>query len=357
MSELIPYLARIDENRFYTNFGPLTEELRIRLGGELRVDPAKVVLANSGTTALCAAILSVSPDRSDDRGVALVPSYTFPATALAAELCGYKPVVLDVDQETWGLEPGRVREELTKHKARLVVVVTPMGRSLDQAPWIDFQDTTGVPVVIDAAAGFENIIADPKQHLGVLPTAVSFHATKAFTTAEGGCVVVDDVALADRANSVINFGFRNGRVTEATGLNGKLSEYHAAIGLASLDTWAERRENVLAIGSGYEKQFAELGAPGRLWTTPTVASNYVLYEAPTIGHAELVRDRLSDNNVGTRDWYAPGLHRQEHFMTRSSGSYTTTDDLAARFLGLPSAPDLEEREIKIVVSFLGDACL
>ncbi len=355
LAELTPYLTRIDQNRFYTNYGPLSEELRTRVADGFGIDSESLVLASSGTAALCAAILAVGADRSDDRGVALVPSYTFPATALAAELCGYRPVVVDVDRDTWGLDPDRVRDEIAHHDARLVVVVAPMGRFLDQAPWIELRNSTDVPVVIDAASSFENIEADPGRSLGPLPTAISFHATKSFTTAEGGCVVVDDDGLADRVDRALNFGFGDDRVTEATGLNGKLSEYHAAIGHASLDVWRQRRDDVLAVGARYLERFAEAGIPGRLWATPTVGSSHVLYEAPTTERADVVRRHLNDSRIGTRGWYSPGLHRQAHFMSRSSGSYPVTDDLAGRFLGLPAAPDLQTHQIERVISCLRGA--
>src|SRR5262245_61118053 len=105
---LLPYLERIDRSRTYTNWGPLTVELESRIARRWSLPESGVVSAGSGTAALVGAILAAAGRATPGRSVAIVPALTFVATAVAVQLCGYEVRVVDVDPETWMLDPARL---------------------------------------------------------------------------------------------------------------------------------------------------------------------------------------------------------------------------------------------------------
>ena len=175
---LLPYLRRIDATRTYSNHGPLVLEFEERLAKHLRLGPRSVVATSSGTAALVGAILAVAGRPTGKRRYAVVPAYTFVATPIAVEQCGYSPYLADIDPLTWMLDPAAIPAHPERDLIGLVVPVSPFGRPVPLEPWLRFRDVTGIPVVIDAAASFEGISDAPARLLGDIPIALSFHATK-----------------------------------------------------------------------------------------------------------------------------------------------------------------------------------
>jgi dTDP-4-amino-4,6-dideoxygalactose transaminase len=238
---LHPYLARIDATRRYSNHGPLERELAGRFSRLLGSEVPITATAASGTAALIGAILAHAGRASAARRLGLCPGYTFIATAAAVEQCGYDVHLIDVDDTAWWVEPDALMAHPALAEVGLVVPVAPYGRAVPQDRWRRFQAATGIPVVIDGAAALEHLADDPQTYLGPIPVALSFHATKVFGTGEGGAVVTTDRDLLMRSIQALNFGFLGSRCAEAAGINGKMSEYHAAVGLAELDGWNEKR--------------------------------------------------------------------------------------------------------------------
>jgi dTDP-4-amino-4,6-dideoxygalactose transaminase len=216
---------------------------------------------------LIGSILASAGRGGDDRPLAILPAFTFVATASAVEQCGYRPHVADVQREDWTLAPQALARHPMLHRIGLVVAVSPFGRPVAQAAWAEFRRTTGIPVVIDAAAGFEALGAQPGQLAGDIPVALSFHATKAYATGEGGAVVTTDAQLAARVTRALNFGFYEDRESRGPSTNGKMSEYHAAVGLAGLDEWPSRARAFRAVAEEYVAQLATVGLGGRAVST------------------------------------------------------------------------------------------
>jgi dTDP-4-amino-4,6-dideoxygalactose transaminase len=351
---LAPYLRRIDETRIYTNWGPLVIELEGRLCGHFGLEGGAVVSAGSGTAALTGAILARAGRATAERPVALVPAFTFVATAIAVEQCGYDLYLADVDPESWMLDPDRVAA-LDLDRVGLVVPVAPFGRSVPQEPWRSFSERTGIPVVIDGAASFECVGGNPDAFLGEIPVAMSFHATKSFSTAEGGCVVCSDLRLSHATMKALNFGFHDSRDSELRSINGKLSEYHAAIGLAELDGWTEKQAAIEVMLAAYRRAFAAAGLSDRLVATPDVASAYVLFRCESAAEAARTGEQLSKGSIDFRIWYGGGLHAHTYLAGCAREDLPVTDDLAPRILGLPMAPDLPEASIRRVVEALVSA--
>lgn len=349
---LLPYLERIDANRTYTNWGPLAAELEDRLSVHFRVPAGSVISANSGTGALVGAILATAGRAAAERPFAIVPAYTFVATPLAAEQCGFRPHLVDVDADSLQLQAEALDNHPLLAMAGLVIPVAPFGRAVPLAPWLDFHRRTGIPVVIDGGASFEAASADPGQFLGGLPVAMSFHATKSFATSEGGCVITTDAQLAEGVNQALNFGFLGSRECRAPSTNGKMSEYHAAIGLAELDGWAAKQAALDAVANAYRRRMNAVGLGDRLTIAPAVATCYVLFRCSHALEAADVLASLAASNVETRLWYGHGLHRQPYYTGLSRDDLAVTERVAPITIGLPIAPDMAETSVQRVVTAL-----
>jgi dTDP-4-amino-4,6-dideoxygalactose transaminase/SAM-dependent methyltransferase len=352
---LVPYLRRIDAARAYTNHGPLATTLEGGLIECLSLTRGGIACASSGTTALVGAILAVGGPAAKERPLALVPALTFVATAQAAELAGYRSWITDVDPVTWMLDPERLLQHPALEKVGVVVPVAPFGRPVPQAPWLEFRRRTGIPVVIDGAASFDRIASDPERLLNEIPVALSFHATKAFATGEGGCVVTTDPDLTHRVTRILNFGFYGTRVAQSAGLNGKMSEYHAAVGLAELDEWHVKKAALHSVIEAYQRGMARAGLSEFFIAAPEIGLSYVLFHASCPEEAEQVQTRLDQQEIDTRLWYGAGLHRQTYFADRPRDPLPVTEETAPCLVGLPIAPDLTEPQTEHVIAALAAA--
>jgi dTDP-4-amino-4,6-dideoxygalactose transaminase len=338
---LLPYLRRIDETCIYANYGPLTLEFEARLAAHLDLPRDCVTSASSGTAALVGAILARTGRAIPDRPYAIMPAYTFVATAAAVEQCGYTPYFADIDAGTWMQDPVRLANHPSLDRVGVVVAVAPFGRPVPQEPWLEFQNRTGIPVVIDGAASFT-----VPQTIGPIPVAISFHATKGFGIGEGGAVVCSDPELVGRAWQALNFGFKDGkRDARMPNTNGKLSEYPAAVGLAQFDTWAETRRRFEAVARDYRAALARAGCDRDFWATPDVGISYALFMCGSDAEAASLQDGLMKDGIQSRLWYGVGLHRQHYYASMPHEGLAVTEMVARRLIGLPMVADFTMEDL------------
>lgn len=352
---LLPYLRQIDATRYYSNGGRLVQQLEARLAAQLGRPQGSVVTAASGTEALIGAVFASAGRATPERPLAVMPAYTFVATAVAAEHCGYQPYLADIDAETWLLDAEPLRYHPERDRIGLVMPVAPFGRPVPQAPWNRFSQETGIPVVIDGAASFEGVGSDPARYLGTTPVALSFHATKSFATAEGGAVVSADLAFCQRTGQALNFGFWGTRDSATASTNGKMSEYHAAIGLAELDGWDGKQAAFRRVAETYDRLASGMKLAHRFVLAPEIAGCYVVFRCASPAEACKVQDTLEEQHIDYRLWYGLGMHRQSYFRALSRDDLATTDRIAPLALGLPVAPDLSEEAIARVTAALSRA--
>ncbi len=351
---LLPYLERVDAARVYSNFGPLVCEFQRRLGDLLLMGDEQVICMSSGTSALSAAILARA-GRAGEKRLAIVPDLTFAATAAAVERCGYDLHLTEVDRASWQLDPDVLRRHPRLSKVGVVVPVAAYGRPVAQAPWIRFMSDTGIPVVIDAAAAFASMLRAPERFFGVVPTAISFHATKSFGVGEGGCVVWSAPRAEQRLSEAINFGFFEDRCSVAQSFNGKMSEYHAAVGLAELDGWSGKAAAFERAVASYRRHALDLGLDGRTILFPDSDYIYPMFVCADGEESRLLQDRLSQAGYGSRMWYRSGLHSHPEFARCSTDDLAVSEWLASRHLGLPMAVDLEHRDVGEVLGVIASA--
>jgi len=347
---LRPYLERIDASRHYTNYGPLESEFRQRLAGHFGIGEGSLALAASGTAGLIGALLAVAGRATAAKPLCAMPSYTFVATAVAAAACGYTPFLLDIDPVTWAFDPEALSGLAEASQIGAVIAVAPYGRRCDTEKWKQFRIDTKIPVVIDSAASFDSLPALTPE----IPVVVSLHATKTLSSAEGGIILADNPVLVDHCLRALNFGFFDGRNSVGPSINGKLSEYHAAVGLADLDGWEKKRQAFQNLARLYRQEARKQGIKNPIHADETRANPYVLYEAAsTTGTAVL--ESLALDGIDTRRWYGGGLHTQTEFAGCPRVALPVTDDVAARVIGLPVAVDMTAEDVTRVISAIARA--
>jgi dTDP-4-amino-4,6-dideoxygalactose transaminase len=355
-NEVEGYFAASREARWFSNHGPCHRLLADRLGAFLGREISVVPVA-SGTLGLMLALRTLV---GDTRGGALVvaPSFTFPATAQAIVWNGLRPLWVDVDSDGWHLDPEDLREILAAHREDVAAVVAcstfgsapSAGQS---AAWEAACSDAAVPLVVDSAAGFGSSDEDGRL-LGAQGDAevFSFHATKPFAIGEGGAVTTTDRDFADRLSAMTNFAFgENHQIQTSFGLNAKLSEVHAAIGLAVLDGFDRVLE---ALRTRAERLRSELQPVGYRFQAGARQSawQFVPVLAPNSAVRDAVLTEARERNVEIRAYHTP-LHRLPAFGEHSAKRpLPVTEDLGRRSLSLPLANDLSDNEIQRIVTLL-----
>lgn len=338
---LAPYLDEIDENRWYSNFGPLERRFEAQLAEHFGLGRRQVVCVANGTQALSISLKSVA---RFPVGYCLMPAFTFAATPHAAVSAGLEPYFIDVSPDTWALDPENLLAMLPNLDVPIaaVVPVAPFGAAVDALAWDEFSEKSGIPVVIDAAAGFDNA------QCGRSPMMISLHATKVMGIGEGGLVLCRDETVAENIRAGRNFGFTGERVANIPGMNAKLSEYGAAVGLAALSEWSETQAAFKAVADCYRRLFE--GVSG-VEFAPEFTGRYacstcnILLEAPRASH---VIEQLAQDGIEARRWWNTGCHNEPVFAGCRKVALKVTEDLGQRVVGLPFYRDLENDQIERV---------
>lgn len=334
---LTPYLRRIDELGIYTNFGPLYSELTERLAAYFNVGYDQVALFANGTLALQAAIETVG-EASD---VWVSPSWTFVATAQAITSARRRVYFVDVDPVTWALPVS------DRSLARGQVIVAPFGDRPRIVEWANVRTHKlfDAASCFDACQGIGGELDDKSMLM------VSLHATKPLAAGEGA-VLVGPSDWVKRAERWGNFGFSGSRVASGPGLNAKISEYHCAVGLASLDGWFDKRRQLQDL----TKRIQVISESAGVESQPSVSAGFVTSTWSVLFSSATVVDQaiavLSDHGIETRRWWPSGVANMPAFTTAARESLTVSHDLAERVLGLPFGMHLTSDDFKLLQRLL-----
>lgn len=330
------------DRRWFTNNGPLVQDLERRIAGYLGVKHC-VAMCN-GTIALEIAIRALGLT-----GEVIVPSYTFIATAHALHWQGITPVFADIDPATHNLDPQAVRRMITPRTSGIIGVHL-WGRGAPVEELQAIADEHGLKLMFDAAHAFG--CSYKGRMIGGFGRAevLSFHATKFFNTFEGGAVVTDDDELAEAMRLMRNFGFSGYDNVIHPGTNGKMVEVCAAMGLANLDyidtVTAANYRNYRA----YRDALRELSGITILSYDESERNNYQYIVLEMDEACLLDRDTivaaLHANNVLARRYFWPGCHQMKPFrelFPHAGLVLPNTSRVADRVIVLPTgmAIDIE----------------
>ena len=226
LEEFLPYLEQIWASKVLTNGGPFHRQLEAALATYLGV-PHVCLFANA-TIALVTALQALRIT-----GEVITTPYSFVATAHSLLWNGIKPVFVDIDPQTFNIDPAKIEAAITP-QTTAIMPVHCYGRPCDTEAIGRIADNYNLKVIYDAAHAFG------VQHQGqsVLNAGdmsiLSFHATKVFNTFEGGAIICQDLRTKQHIDHLKNFGFVDEVTVVATGINGKMSEFNAALGLLQL---------------------------------------------------------------------------------------------------------------------------
>lgn len=364
-ADLANDIDEIVQSNWYTNFGPKEKQfvgsLENYLGKELSKQVSVAVLA-SGTAALIAATSCIL-GRGDCDRLLLMPSFSFIAVPQAAIWNGYWPWFIDIDSDHWQpcLSSARMALESSRDRVAGILLANTLGVGNPEiGRWEDLAKEWELPLIIDSAAGFGSRYQDGS-HLGSRGDCeiFSFHATKPFGIGEGGALVSTNRQLIDQVNQFQNFGFDNSRVSHQLGMNSKLSELSAAIGLRQLSGLDGRLATRRQAYDTYRAALIDAGV-----TFQQNAENSSQFCASCCTESPETRDRvvqiLAAQGVQARQYYNPPLHLHPYFSKGigfcKMSDLSVTEDICSRIVSLPIHDYMEKRDIHRVAEVVRQGC-
>lgn len=351
VDDYLPYLRTIDQSRQYTNFGPLNNKFEQRMLAEWFGNEGAVSTMGNATLGLMLAIERIKrPGR-----YAIMPSFTFAATPLAAQWCGLEPIFVDIDPEQWVVNPAALDRALKTYGDEVAVVVTyaTCGSNMDLAPYEKLMQR-GIPVVVDAASSI-GATHDGKSFGQGFPGAVvySMHATKAFPVGEGCLVHSGDKDLIASIRKASNFGFGAARASEMLSMNCKLPEISAAVALATLDSFPARRNRLIGLHAEYTAQFRKSGLieagfrPQQV--RGKVSPQWFAVAAPNQNIQEQSVKDAAARGIEFRRYFTPACHQQPQFSKSPNDGLAVTNQLCEAVMSLPLWVEMDEKIIKRIV--------
>jgi perosamine synthetase len=320
--------------------GPRVRELEERFAGLVGVPHG--VATSSGTTALQLALLGLGVRSGDE--VITVP-FTFIASATSILHTGARPVFVDVDERDFTMAVDQVEAAITP-RTRAIMPISLYGQPADMPAIAAIAERRGLAVVEDAAqAHGASIDGRLSGSWGV--GAFSFYPTKNMTTAEGGMLTTADPELAERMRLLREHGMRVRYHHEVLGYNFRMTDVHAAIGLAQLAKLAAYNARRRAIAARYDAELDGVITPA---VRPGVTHAYHQYTIRVQRRDEFV-ERLRAHRVGTGVYYPIPVHRQKPLVALGYGdqAFPASERLAADVVSIPVHPSLTDAEVTTVV--------
>lgn len=337
LADWTPILAEAYREGRFSNFGPLSRRLESWIGERWATPDAVCVATSSGTAALAAPLIA--------RGAAgrvILPAFTFPATLSAIRMAGAEPFLVDVNPADWRLDVDMLRRALDATAARSAIVLCPFGLRSDFRPHARLLAARGGTLVVDNAAGL-GIAGRPVAASPHAFEACSLHATKPFAVGEGGIVFAHRSQEEDLRRA-LNFGLKPGSPTDLRGwgINGKLSELHAAVGLAAACGFEERLARRRSLVARYVAVVG--GRDGVAACTESEAGAWQFFPVllPDAAAAERFVTEAAARSMETRRYYAPALSALAE--VDRLGPCPVAEDLAARMCCVPVYSDATDAE-------------
>lgn len=336
------YIDRIYNTGWLTNNGPLVTALEQRLKDYLGV--RNIILTNNGTIALQIAYRALGIN-----GSAITTPFSFVATTSSLQWEGIKPIFADIDPATWNLDPNQIERHIQQDTSAIVATHV-FGNPCDVERIEQIARIHNLKVVYDGAHAFGVRHKGQSVYKWGDISTLSFHATKLFHTIEGGAIVTNDDELADRVRLLCNFGIVDTDQIEGIGINAKLNEFSAAMGMCVLDDIELILECRAEIGRRYEKRLGDHFDLQLL--QPESQCNYSYFPIALDDENQLLRCRsqLNENGVNPRRYFYPSLDTLEHLQPQTPQPRSRA--LSRRVMCLPIYPGLPRKVQEMVVQTL-----
>jgi dTDP-4-amino-4,6-dideoxygalactose transaminase len=341
LDELIPLLEEIWSNRILTNQGPFHQQFEQKLAEFLEAKHVSVMC--NGTVALNAAIAA-----AEIEGEVITTPYSFVATTHSIAMAGLTPVFVDIRPSDFTIDPARIEAAITP-RTSAILAVHVYGNPCDVDAIQAIADRHKLTVIYDAAHAF-GVRYRGKSLLthGDFST-LSFHATKAFNTFEGGAVVSASAAGEKLVRNYRNFGFVDEVTIPAIGGNTKMSEFNAALGLLQLNHFEEVRRQRADVDARYRKLLAGIEGIEMLPIPADVEPNFTYFPVLVRPEFRMSRDELYEHlkahGFYARRYFYPLLSTLPMYRDLPSAGQNklpVAADVAEQILCLPMYHDLGE---------------
>lgn len=351
LEELMPYLESIWENKILTNGGPYHQMLEQALCDYLGVK--HLCLFANATIALITAMQSLRI-----QGEVITTPYSFVATAHSLLWNGIKPVFVDIDPRTYNLDPDKIEAAITPQTSAIMPVHC-YGRPCDVDRIQRIADNYGLRLIYDAAHAFGvKHKGTSLLNFGDL-SILSFHATKVFNTFEGGAIICPDAKTKLHIDHLKNFGFVDEVTVVAPGINGKMSEFNAALGLLQLK---KIEANLLAraqIADRYRELLADVKGISCASEMPDTIPNNSYFPILVGNDFTVSRDRLFDalreNDVFARRYFYPLITDFPMYRGLPSAAHANlpvSREIASQVMCLPIYPDLQLDQVDFITDII-----
>ena len=351
LDELTPYLQKIWDNKILTNGGPLHQELESELCKYLGVE--HISLFNNGTIALITALQALKIS-----GQVITTPYSFVATSHALKWVGAEPIFVDIDPHTLNLDPNKIEAAITP-ETTAILAVHCYGHMCDVDKIEKIASSYGLKVIYDAAHAF-----GVDCHCGSILnhgdlSVLSFHATKVFNTFEGGAIVCKDLKTKKHIDNLKNFGYLTDAEIVTFGINGKMSEISAAMGLLQLRSIDQLLEKRGKVDRHYRAKLSNIKGIKCVESAGESKFNYAYFPIIVTEDYPLTRDELFEKlksyNVISRRYFWPLI---SDFMIYRNYPSATKENLpvanktADQIICLPIYPDLSFENVDYITEII-----
>jgi dTDP-4-amino-4,6-dideoxygalactose transaminase len=348
LDQYVSQLEKIWQDGWITNNGPLVKELSEKLRTHLGA-PNLELVAN-GTLALQLAIKALHL-----KGEIITTPFSYVATTTALLWEGCQPVFVDIENKSLCIDADQIEDAITE-RTSAILATHVYGYSCDVGKIEQIAQKHGLKVIYDASHAF-GVGLNGQSLLGHGDiSTLSFHATKLFHTAEGGALVCRDESLAKQIGLIKKFGHIGEEDYLEVGINAKMSELHAAMGLCVLP----RVDEAVAFRRVLSERY-DLCLEGQDLIRPQAAKglerNYAYYPLIFSSHDDmmLVRQALIDKGVMPRRYFYPSLNTLPYLRPEWQKSCPVSERVASRVLCLPIYSGLEQQEVERVCKIIIDA--
>ncbi len=350
LEEFIPYLEDIWKSKVLTNNGFYHQQLEIELAEYLGVP--YISLFSNGTLALLNALQTLRIT-----GEVITTPFSFVATTHALHWNGIKPVFVDIDPVYCNLDPAKIEAAISP-QTTAILPVHVYGNPCDVYEIEKIADNYGLKVIYDASHAFNvKINGESVLNFGDL-SVLSFHATKVFTTFEGGAIICHDEKTKKRIDFLKNFGFADEVTVVGPGINAKMNEFQAALGLLQLkyiDEYISKRKE---IAQTYRKELSSIGGIRMLREIESVKHNYAYFpifidEEKYGTSRDDLYNKFKENNIYARRYFYPLISQFPTYRGLESASpenLPIAEKITKEVLCLPIYPSLDFEDVSGIVN-------
>lgn len=337
------YLDGIWKRQWLTNMGPLANDLELKLKDFLKLD--HVLFVTNGTIAIQMAIKAL-----DLQGEIITTPFSFVATTSSIVWENCKPIFVDIDPQSLNIDASKIEASITD-KTSAILATHVYGNPCDVEKIEEIAKKHNLKVIYDAAHAFGvEINGKSIFEYGDISTC-SFHATKLYHSIEGGLIVTKDPVLLKKLAFIRNFGFDGPENFAELGLNGKNSEFHAAMGLANLKYIDHIHQKRKALTLRYDEKLKNLKAVRPVWHQES-ENNFAYYPIVFENEELMLKciEQLKLHEIFTRRYFYPSLATSLPYVEKQN--LPITDDIAKRVLCLPLYYDLTFEEVDLIARHL-----